>query len=318
MTTFTITAPVVPYFLLVTLACVSGNITFYRKVSSESGCDYLRFYIDGVEKGDWSGEEDWGEASFSVTEGTRTFEWTYSKDGSVSEGDDTAWIDDIAFPVNCDGEPPIHDRHLVGWWKLDEGAGSTVADASGRGHNGVFAEGIPEWVEGIHGKALRFDGASEVSIPDHADFHMEDAVSAALWAQPESDQPNYAKLFIKQKSVEYPYALQYDTSQQIYAMVNASARFNTNPRVRNFPGEWAHLCFTYDGTALILYKDGEEVGQIAASGKLQQNNLSLSIGGRLDSDQDYIGVIDDVRLYNRALTQEEVEQIMTGVSFLIE
>jgi len=84
--------------LQVTLDCVSGNITFYRKVSSESDCDYLQFSIDGVEKSRWSGEEDWAEVSFGVTAGTRTFEWTYSKDGSESEGDDTAWIDDVVFP----------------------------------------------------------------------------------------------------------------------------------------------------------------------------------------------------------------------------
>ena len=86
--------------LQVTLTCVSGNITFYRKVSSESKGDYLKFYIDGVGKGKWAGEVDWAELSFPVTAGTRTFEWTYSKDGSESEGGDTAWIDDIVFPID--------------------------------------------------------------------------------------------------------------------------------------------------------------------------------------------------------------------------
>ena len=84
--------------LQVTLDCGSDNITFYRKVSSEPDYDYLQFYIDGVEKGGWSGEEDWVQVSFGVAAGTRTFEWTYSKDSSVSEHDDTAWIDDIVFP----------------------------------------------------------------------------------------------------------------------------------------------------------------------------------------------------------------------------
>jgi hypothetical protein len=60
----------------------------------------LKFYIDGVEKGKWSGEKNWAVAFFSVTAGTRTFEWTYSKDGSESVGDDIAWIDDIAFPID--------------------------------------------------------------------------------------------------------------------------------------------------------------------------------------------------------------------------
>jgi len=91
--------------LKVTLDCAAGDISFYRKIYSEEGCDYLTFYIDGVEKDTWSGEEDWAEVSFPVTAGTRTFEWTYSKDGSASEGDDTAWIDDIVFPVDSGPEP---------------------------------------------------------------------------------------------------------------------------------------------------------------------------------------------------------------------
>jgi hypothetical protein len=85
--------------LEVSLDCISDNISFYRKVSSESHCDYLIFKINGVEKGSWSGEEDWAEVSFTVDEGMRTFEWTYSKDASISEGNDSAWIDDIIFPI---------------------------------------------------------------------------------------------------------------------------------------------------------------------------------------------------------------------------
>jgi len=91
--------------LRLTLDCIAGDITFYRKVSSESGYDYLKFYIDGVENAKWSGTEDWAEKSFPVTAGTRTFEWTYSKDYSTSEGDDTAWIDDIVFPIKAIGCP---------------------------------------------------------------------------------------------------------------------------------------------------------------------------------------------------------------------
>ncbi|MFH1893471.1 MAG: M14 family zinc carboxypeptidase [Candidatus Zixiibacteriota bacterium] len=77
----------------------NGNITFHYKVSSESGWDYLRFYIDGVQKGEWSGEVAWTEASYAVTAGDRTFKWTYSKDGSVSNGSDCGWIDYIVFPT---------------------------------------------------------------------------------------------------------------------------------------------------------------------------------------------------------------------------
>jgi hypothetical protein len=200
---------------------------------------------------------------------------------------------------------------LIGWWRFDEGVGTTVADSSGAGHDGFFAEGTPEWVPGVYGKALRFDGSSKVEIPDHEDFHLTNAISVALWMQPEANQSDYAKPFIKQKSGEYPYALQYNTTQGIYATVNASARFDTSPRIQNFPGEWAHICFTYDGSVLIIYKDGEEAGRVNGSGDLQQNDLSLSIGGRLNySGQDFTGIIDDVRLFKRVLTSGEIKQVM--------
>ena len=83
----------------VTLDCISGNVIFYLKVSSEWGWDYLKFYIDGERKAQWSGQVDWTQVSFPVTEGTRTFKWAYEKDFMISENSDTSWIDDIVFPL---------------------------------------------------------------------------------------------------------------------------------------------------------------------------------------------------------------------------
>ncbi len=75
-----------------------GNITYYRKVSSESGYDFFRFFIDGVQKESISGSGSWGQSSYAVDAGTRTFKWQYSKDGSVNSNSDTVWVDDIVFP----------------------------------------------------------------------------------------------------------------------------------------------------------------------------------------------------------------------------
>ncbi len=94
----------------VSVECTDGDITFYCKVSSEPACDYLKFYMDGVEMFRWSGAEDWKEVSFPVTAGTRTFEWTYSKDSSISRGSDTAWIDEILFPLDNE-EPADSDNN---------------------------------------------------------------------------------------------------------------------------------------------------------------------------------------------------------------
>jgi hypothetical protein len=58
----------------------------------------LEFSIDGIKKGEWTGERDWEAVSFPVNAGVRTFMWTYIKDSSSSLGEDAAWIDDVLLP----------------------------------------------------------------------------------------------------------------------------------------------------------------------------------------------------------------------------
>ncbi len=78
----------------------AGNISFFRKVDSESNYDKLFFKIDGTTANGsgWSGNQSWEQFTYPVTAGNRTFSWEYSKDGSVSTGADAAWVDVIIFP----------------------------------------------------------------------------------------------------------------------------------------------------------------------------------------------------------------------------
>ncbi|MCP5109114.1 MAG: hypothetical protein GY950_37380, partial [bacterium] len=76
---------------------VSGftSLIFYWKVSSESGYDYLRFYIDGTLQDQIAGTVDWTQQSYTVTSGSHTLTWTYDKDYSVSSGSDCGWVDKL-------------------------------------------------------------------------------------------------------------------------------------------------------------------------------------------------------------------------------
>ncbi|MFT5126598.1 MAG: hypothetical protein ACI8W8_000193 [Rhodothermales bacterium] len=77
----------------------AGELSFRVKISSEVDYDYLVFYIDDLEVGAWSGEQDWQTVSFPVDAGQHRFEWRYEKDDFVLEGQDRAWIDDIDIPT---------------------------------------------------------------------------------------------------------------------------------------------------------------------------------------------------------------------------
>ena len=75
-----------------------GEVSFYKKVSSENNYDKLYFYIDNMEKGNWSGEVSWSRQSYTLIPGIHNLQWTYKKDFMMVSGQDCAWIDNIQFP----------------------------------------------------------------------------------------------------------------------------------------------------------------------------------------------------------------------------
>lgn len=106
-----------------------GTISFDRKVSSENNFDYLRFYVDGQRIARWSGERDWERMTYDIDPGFREIEFRYTKDGSVSHGQDCAWIDNILIT----GTPPT-----------PYAISGIVEDGSGNGMEGVtitFSDG---------------------------------------------------------------------------------------------------------------------------------------------------------------------------------
>ena len=74
-----------------------GTLTFYWKVSSEQDCDYLRFSLDGSEQFALSGEASWQQKSVSLSSGTHTLRWSYSKDERMASGQDAGWVDRVVF-----------------------------------------------------------------------------------------------------------------------------------------------------------------------------------------------------------------------------
>ncbi len=76
-----------------------GRTSFYRKVSSETNYDFLKFLVNGNEMGAWSGEQEWDNSSYYLTKGQQTLRWIYKKDYSVDGGLDCGWIDNISLPA---------------------------------------------------------------------------------------------------------------------------------------------------------------------------------------------------------------------------
>ena len=120
-----------------------GKISFFGRISSEKNYDYGRFYIDGVQMGIYTGDSGWDEMTFAVTPGIHTYKWTYSKDSSLSDGDDCFYVDYIHFYYSDVFVHDFEDSKLpAGWTTIDADGdgygwslGSTVL-GTGYGHNG--------------------------------------------------------------------------------------------------------------------------------------------------------------------------------------
>jgi hypothetical protein len=91
----------------------TGELSFYRKVSSEGNYDYLRFYVDGIMMGEWDGEQDWNKETYTLQAGVHTLKWAFEKDYSVSNGSDCGWVDYISFPPFGDSDPQMSIDPLV-------------------------------------------------------------------------------------------------------------------------------------------------------------------------------------------------------------
>ncbi|HIE75210.1 MAG TPA: hypothetical protein EYP93_03140, partial [Gammaproteobacteria bacterium] len=93
--------------LEINLTTVSGYVTWNQKISTESGYDYLIFYVDYSVQGYWSGISGWTSESYYVTAGEHSFAWVYDRDSTLGGGMDTVWLDNVSFPAPV---PPQTDQ----------------------------------------------------------------------------------------------------------------------------------------------------------------------------------------------------------------
>jgi hypothetical protein len=199
------------------------------------------------------------------------------------------------------------EQGLVGWWKLDEGQGAVVHDASGHGHVGHLTGGdfALRSTPGPFGGALRCDGVSTYAVvPYHPDFDV-DRMSVQAWVRPEGQL--HADAQIISKYCGYGLAMPKGLALKFYFwdMDHVLAY--------RFPsGRWYHVCGVYDGKQRLLYVDGAPIGG-ALSGRAPNSAGEILIGAlrpQVGGDVAYFtGAIADVRLYERALAPEEVRRL---------
>ncbi len=211
------------------------------------------------------------------------------------------YLADSPPPPKRDYPKPQGD--LVAHYTFDEGSGDTLRDQSGNENHGEIHGA--EFVKVGKGHALRFDGKDDfVDCGNGPAFDLTETVSLEAWVYPAA-MPT-AHLGILGKGIG-SYGLTYYVYGDCHLYISNGHQTADGPLV---PGTWQHIVGTFDGLNIRLYINGELKGSLLLDGpaKIRKDD-SLFIGSRSPWDghrEHFYGIIDEVRIYNRALSEDEV------------
>jgi regulation of enolase protein 1 (concanavalin A-like superfamily) len=205
---------------------------------------------------------------------------------------------------------------LVAWWRLDEGEGRNVFDWSGHGNHAKII-GSPQWVVGQVDSALSFSGGYDeyVDCGNAASLNITDAITISAWINTNDAGNSEDNPYVTKGNNSY--ALRHDAGNSIgfYIYAGGSPFLVLSAVTSAFNDAWHHIAGTYDGSNMTLYINGESMANTAHTGPIDISAFNVNIGS--DAAQTwmwYNGLIDDVRIYNRGLTRQEVQQVMLAKS----
>jgi len=202
---------------------------------------------------------------------------------------------------------------LVAAYGLNAGSGTTVSDASGANNPGTIS-GATWSTAGMFGtNALSFDGVNDwVTVADSNSLDMTGALTMEAWVKPTSAN-GFGTVMFKERSGGDNYSLYAvnDTGHPPAVYLRTTAGFELEGPAALPLNAWSHLAATYDGSTLSLYVNGNLASSIPANGAITTSTGALRIGGNSVFGDYFQGLIDEVRIYNRALNIGEVRSDMS-------
>jgi hypothetical protein len=286
---------------------VSGTITIAATASDNIAVAGVQFLLDGVNLG----TEDL-TAPYSVswsTAGTTNGAHAITARARDAAGNTTT-SSAVTFTVL--------NNNLVASYAFSENTGTVTNDNSGNGNNGVLTNG-PTWsAAGKFGSAILFDGTNDlVNINDVNSLDLTNGMTLEAWVNP-SNLTDYKTVLCKENgSTNLAYALSANNNTSGSANQRPNTRIRIGTSTTTVTGTsklalntWTHIASTFNGSVLRLYINGVQVSSTNVSGNITTTTNLLRIGGSSALAQYFTGLIDEVRIYSRALTQAEIQTDM--------
>jgi hypothetical protein len=217
----------------------------------------------------------------------------------------------LVFTITPSGGTPVG---LVAALGFNAGSGTTAADSSGNGNTGTLNATTTWTASGRFGSALVFNGtSSSVTVADTNTLDLTTGMTLEAWVYPTVQPSSWRTIVAKEQTSGLPYFLHAGSSSSNRPATGALIA-GTEPQLfggtRLAANAWVHLAATYDGANQRLFVNGVQVSSRALTGSITVSTGPLRIGGNGVWGEYFQGRIDEVRVYNRALTQAEIQADM--------
>ena len=293
-------------------ATVSGVVPVNASASDNTGIAGVQFKLDGSNLGVEDTTSPYGVSwpTGSSSNGSHTLT-AVARDLSGNLTTSTA----VTVMVSNLSSPG-----LVAAYNFDQGVGTILSDRSGNANNGTVS-GATWSTSGKYGGALAFDGVNDiVSVSDSASLDLTTGMTLEAWTNPSalgSGSSNWRTTAFKQQPGGMVYALYANNGSgaRPAGQVNIGGERNVVGTAQLPLDVWTHLAVTYDGGSLKLYVNGTQAASTTVGGSISVSTGALTIGGNTVWSEWFQGRIDDMRIYNRALSVTEIQADMnTAVS----
>jgi hypothetical protein len=286
-------------------ATVSGTVNVTANASDDVGVAGVQFTLDGVSLGteDLASPYSVSWNTAAVANGSHTLR-------AVAR--DAAGNTTTSAPVAVTVSNAAGPSGLVAAYGFNAGSGTTTADSSGNALVGTLNG--PTWTTaGKYGAALSFDGVNDwVTVSDAAALDLTTKMTLEAWVNPSQLTGKWRTVILKEQPAELVYALYAasDTNVPMGIVFTGGAERKAKGTTALALNTWTHLALTYDGTTLRLYVNGTQTASLATTGTMPNSSGALRIGGNGVWSEWFAGKIDEVRVYNKALTAAEIQADM--------
>ncbi|MCK5040300.1 MAG: LamG domain-containing protein, partial [Candidatus Aenigmarchaeota archaeon] len=204
------------------------------------------------------------------------------------------------------------NNSLVGWWRFNEGSGGTAYDSSSHGNNGtiyVYNESMDNWTTGKFDNALQFDGINDyVTIPNSASVNITGTeITISAWIRNYNLSDSLIHVILMKRNA---YSIVIETDGTFRCGIDGL----TDPYSSGSPpaitdNNWHYVSCTYNSTHIMTYLDATRQIIDDSSGNIASVTATVEIGRRDDNTRLFNGTIDDIMIFNRSLSSEEISAL---------